>query len=354
MFHANLLAAFDRKPVPATPLVHVEEFNPLTEDHYDELAIGEPEPTYEQVPATSVTWPESEWYPYQSGQMSYLPPSSYGVQLRPYGTASSAFTMFQQPPPSSYAIAPQCMNQPLAVNPSSDLQLLQVFNPWAASNPSATGFAFGDSPPVAFTSSSDDHTSSTCEGSCALSPYDNTLLGFGGLSDMVESPNRCESPTIGTQSSRRSPLMRKASPKPSPIPATRRKLATRKSARLVKSTKLSKPSKTKSSFSSTPSPKDPDRFIHVCPHCPDKRFTRRYNLLAHIRSSHSFEKPFKCDLCPHEFARKYDFDRHAVSCHWTVKPFECPNCKRRFARSDALKKHSRRKKCRMDVMSGEE
>ncbi|KAI8920095.1 hypothetical protein DFJ77DRAFT_451080 [Powellomyces hirtus] len=98
-------------------------------------------------------------------------------------------------------------------------------------------------------------------------------------------------------------------------------------------------------------PSEPDlgssrnKFIHECSHCP-RSFTRRYNLLAHIRGTHSLEKPYTCALCPRAFTRKHDFDRHAVSCHWKVKPFQCPRCSRRFARSDALKKHGRRKQCK--------
>ncbi|TPX70205.1 hypothetical protein SpCBS45565_g01912 [Spizellomyces sp. 'palustris'] len=89
----------------------------------------------------------------------------------------------------------------------------------------------------------------------------------------------------------------------------------------------------------TEQPSTPALRRHPCSACP-KSFTRRYNLLAHIRGAHSHTRPFKCPQCPLAFARKHDFLRHKVSLH-TVgrKPFECPHCDLTFARSDALKRH---------------
>ncbi|KAJ3174637.1 hypothetical protein HDU87_007009 [Geranomyces variabilis] len=345
----------NRDSLPATPVMRLEEeFYPS-----DELEMREPEATFVQIRAAPTNWPEGDWYPYQPCQATYLPPPDYfGVPGRYYLPAPASLTLLQQPAPNPYAVAPQVVNQAPPARPSSNLQILQDFHPWSASAaPPATGFAFVDSPPMALTSLlPDDLASSSCEGSCAFSPYEpfevEASLAFEALSAMTESPNRNGVPTtLHPQSSPRSPTMHlKTSPKPSSIREAPRKSAPapRKSARLARSKKTTSASASAitTSSSTSPSPKYSDRFVHICPHCPDKRFTRKYNLLAHIRSAHSFEKPFKCHLCPQQFARKYDFDRHAVSCHWEVKPFGCSKCGRRFARSDALKKHSRRKKCR--------
>ncbi|KNC97648.1 uncharacterized protein SPPG_07117 [Spizellomyces punctatus DAOM BR117] len=96
---------------------------------------------------------------------------------------------------------------------------------------------------------------------------------------------------------------------------------------------------TPTSTSRTEQPSNLPLRRHPCSACP-KSFTRRYNLLAHIRGAHSHTRPFKCPQCPLAFARKHDFLRHKVSLH-TVgrKPFECPHCDLTFARSDALKRH---------------
>ncbi|KAJ3150874.1 hypothetical protein HDU89_002871 [Geranomyces variabilis] len=357
-----MVAAINRDSLPATPVIRLEEeFDP-----FDELELREPDAAFEQIPAPLTSWSEPDWFPYQPPcQASYLPPPDYfGTPARYYLPAPASLTLLQQPAPSPYAIAPQFVNQPLPARPSVNLQILQDFDPWDASAAPATGFGFVGSPISALaSSSSDEWMSSSCEGSCVFPPYEpleeDASSAFDALASVTdESPNRYDiAATLHPQCSGKSPAMHfKTSPKPSSRPATPRKPAAppRKSARLAKSKKTSSasaPTTTNAITSSptSPSANYPDRFVHICPHCDDKRFTRKYNLLAHIRSAHSFEKPFKCHLCPQQFARKYDFDRHAVSCHWEVKPFGCSKCGRRFARSDALKKHSRRKKCRSDV-----
>ncbi|KAI9202307.1 uncharacterized protein BJ171DRAFT_584215 [Polychytrium aggregatum] len=46
-----------------------------------------------------------------------------------------------------------------------------------------------------------------------------------------------------------------------------------------------------------------------------KVFTRRYNLISHVRSTHCRERPFSCLYCPSAFARRHDLRRHLQSMH---------------------------------------
>jgi len=70
-----------------------------------------------------------------------------------------------------------------------------------------------------------------------------------------------------------------------------------------------------------------------------KVFTRRYNLVAHVRC-HKDERPFQCTECPSSFSRKHDLRRHFRSLHEKERRHgPCPHCALYFTRSDALKRH---------------
>ncbi|KAI8837813.1 hypothetical protein BC829DRAFT_365007, partial [Chytridium lagenaria] len=71
--------------------------------------------------------------------------------------------------------------------------------------------------------------------------------------------------------------------------------------------------------------------------CP-RRFTRRSNLDAHIRSAHTHDRPFGCVDCPLRFARSHDLQRHRRS-GVKGKRYVCEWCGTRFARSDARLRH---------------
>ncbi|KAI8849916.1 hypothetical protein BC829DRAFT_359159, partial [Chytridium lagenaria] len=50
-------------------------------------------------------------------------------------------------------------------------------------------------------------------------------------------------------------------------------------------------------------------------------------------------QPLSCHECGGKFQRKHDLLRHVRTRHTQEKPFKCPNCPLAFARSDSLKKH---------------
>ncbi|KAF2099250.1 hypothetical protein NA57DRAFT_55227 [Rhizodiscina lignyota] len=87
-----------------------------------------------------------------------------------------------------------------------------------------------------------------------------------------------------------------------------------------------------------------------CDLCPNS-FTRKENLVGHVRAAHSNERPFACKECGKRFVRKNDRDRHEKQ-HSAPKQFRCGGrqpsgqslgCGRAFHRLDALKSHLRSK-----------
>lgn len=82
--------------------------------------------------------------------------------------------------------------------------------------------------------------------------------------------------------------------------------------------------------------KSSDSSSLVCDHC-GKGFTRRFNLLAHLRS-HMQIKPFKCDQCSLAFCRKHDLKRHQ-RLHSGELPYVCESCGKRFQRIESYARH---------------
>lgn len=79
------------------------------------------------------------------------------------------------------------------------------------------------------------------------------------------------------------------------------------------------------------------RFPCTEPGC-EKSFTRLYNLSFHLRS-HRNEKPFPCTQCDFRFTRKHDLMRHVRSLHEARSFGPCPTCGNFFTRSDAFARH---------------
>ncbi|KAI8851144.1 hypothetical protein BC829DRAFT_387444 [Chytridium lagenaria] len=48
---------------------------------------------------------------------------------------------------------------------------------------------------------------------------------------------------------------------------------------------------------------------------------------------------YPCPECPQTFSRKHDLQRHVRSLHTWDRPYKCMHCPLTFARSDALKRH---------------
>ena len=95
-----------------------------------------------------------------------------------------------------------------------------------------------------------------------------------------------------------------------------------------------------------------------CPSC-DKKYTRRYTLLNHIRGAHSGEKPYECPICKRQFTRKFERDRHQrTHSEEPDKPYKCSGqlkdgttwgCGKSFIRADKLRSHFDTKKGRKCV-----
>nr|KAJ3419578.1 hypothetical protein HK105_006784 [Polyrhizophydium stewartii] len=87
---------------------------------------------------------------------------------------------------------------------------------------------------------------------------------------------------------------------------------------------------------------DPGRYRFPCTLC-DRKFTRRYNLEAHLHA-HQNMRPFQCTHagCGEAFVRKYDLTRHVDAVHSGRRFGPCPVCGMYYTRADALRKHVQR------------
>ena len=104
-----------------------------------------------------------------------------------------------------------------------------------------------------------------------------------------------------------------------------------------------------------------------CPYC-QKYIHKKANLKIHIERKHSSKKPYNCSLCKKKFAsnfllqehlgyhglrniftcdvcgkkfneRSYNLERHMKTVHSAEKPFLCNICKKGYSRLDVLNKH---------------
>ncbi|CAH1960959.1 unnamed protein product [Acanthoscelides obtectus] len=77
----------------------------------------------------------------------------------------------------------------------------------------------------------------------------------------------------------------------------------------------------------------------TCEYC-GKISHRRQHHLYHIRSRHTFEKPYKCDLCDASFTNSHSLLVHKRN-HKNEKPFICSSCGKCFVCSGDLHHHSK-------------
>ncbi|XP_064459949.1 zinc finger protein 883-like isoform X3 [Ornithodoros turicata] len=77
---------------------------------------------------------------------------------------------------------------------------------------------------------------------------------------------------------------------------------------------------------------------HKCDVCCAE-FSERSKLQRHMRT-HTGEKPYKCDLCPSEFSSGTNLSRHRLI-HTGEKPYKCDLCRAQFRKSTMLQQHKR-------------
>ncbi|XP_076255900.1 uncharacterized protein LOC143193523 [Rhynchophorus ferrugineus] len=77
----------------------------------------------------------------------------------------------------------------------------------------------------------------------------------------------------------------------------------------------------------------------TCSYC-GKLFNRRQHWSAHIRSIHTFEKPYKCNLCEASFSNSHSLLVHKRN-HRNEKPYICSTCGKGFVCSGDLNHHNK-------------
>ncbi|KAJ8975469.1 hypothetical protein NQ317_019797 [Molorchus minor] len=77
----------------------------------------------------------------------------------------------------------------------------------------------------------------------------------------------------------------------------------------------------------------------TCEYC-GKVFHRRQHYSSHIRSKHTFEKPYKCDMCEARYTNSHSLLVHKRN-HNNEKPFVCSYCGKSFVCSGDLYHHSK-------------
>ncbi|XP_066255473.1 zinc finger protein 557-like [Euwallacea similis] len=83
--------------------------------------------------------------------------------------------------------------------------------------------------------------------------------------------------------------------------------------------------------------KKPDSY--TCEYC-GKQFNRHQHWSAHIRSKHTFEKPYKCKLCEASFTTSHSLLVHKRN-HNNEKPYICSTCGKGFVCSGDLFHHNK-------------
>ncbi|XP_060532729.1 zinc finger protein 664-like [Cylas formicarius] len=76
-----------------------------------------------------------------------------------------------------------------------------------------------------------------------------------------------------------------------------------------------------------------------CEYC-ELAFTRTDKYTIHVRSKHTFEKPYKCDLCDAKYFSNHNLAIHKRK-HTNEKPYVCSACGKSFISSNDLWQHSK-------------
>ena len=75
-----------------------------------------------------------------------------------------------------------------------------------------------------------------------------------------------------------------------------------------------------------------------CNEC-DYSATLSGDLKRHVQAKHTFEKPFKCNECDYSATRASHLKRHVQAKHTLEKPFKCNECNYSATLSHTLKRH---------------
>jgi KRAB domain-containing zinc finger protein len=59
------------------------------------------------------------------------------------------------------------------------------------------------------------------------------------------------------------------------------------------------------------------------------------------KSTHTRDKPYKCDICNKIFSESHKLTQHKISAHKRNESFECGICKKTFTKRQSLKRHWR-------------
>ncbi|XP_066148674.1 gastrula zinc finger protein XlCGF26.1-like isoform X1 [Euwallacea fornicatus] len=79
--------------------------------------------------------------------------------------------------------------------------------------------------------------------------------------------------------------------------------------------------------------------LQKCPYCT-LEFNRTDRYVHHVRSKHTFEKPFRCSLCEAKYCSQHNLNIHMRK-HRNEKPFVCSTCGKCFTSSNDLWQHNK-------------
>jgi len=77
---------------------------------------------------------------------------------------------------------------------------------------------------------------------------------------------------------------------------------------------------------------------YQCTECRS-RFSRKYDMLRHVRSVHLGERNYPCELCNMAFQQAGHLEAHITVVHLNVRRFVCSECGDRFGNSSNLRSH---------------
>ena len=77
---------------------------------------------------------------------------------------------------------------------------------------------------------------------------------------------------------------------------------------------------------------------YKCNTC-SKAFTKKRNLVRHMKNAHHKQQKHKCEICEKDFSRLSDLRRHKESTHYRTSEVQCSKCNKILNRADNIKYH---------------